>query len=103
MNSPKTKHTAELPTARKIRRACSNELYRTAKRLKTFISKEKMEQAEKLYTKKVCLNLIFVHENHDNRKKLCDWWDEAVCGEIAELWEVEPERLRSAFRDAFGG
>lgn len=52
MNSHKTKHAAELPTARKIRRACSNELYRTAKRLKTFIPKEKMEQAEKLYTKK---------------------------------------------------
>ncbi|QGG57645.1 dehydrogenase [Paenibacillus sp. B01] len=103
MNSHKTKHAAELPTARKIRRACSNELYRTAKRLKTFIPKEKMEQAEKLYTKKVGLNLIFVHENHDNRKKLCDWWDDNVCGDIAELWEVEPERLRLAFRDAFGG
>jgi toxin CptA len=34
---------------------------------------------------------------------LADWWDENVSGEIAELWEVEPSKLRSAFRDAFGG
>lgn len=50
-NAPK--HTAGLPTARKIRRACSNELYRTVKRLKVWVSKEKMEQAEKLYFKRL--------------------------------------------------
>ncbi|MCM3748300.1 dehydrogenase [Paenibacillus pasadenensis] len=102
-NPSSKKHQPNLPTVRKIRRACSNELYRTVKRLKTFISKEKVEEAEKLYTKKVCLSIVFVHENHDNRKKLCDWWDENVSAEIAELWEVDPERLRQAFRDAFGG
>ncbi|OXM13143.1 dehydrogenase [Paenibacillus herberti] len=100
---PANKHRPELPTARKIRRACSNELYRTVKRLKIFIPKDKIEEAEKLYTKKVSLNIIFVHENHDNRKKLCEWWDANVCDEIAELWEVDPARLREAFRDAFGG
>ncbi|ASS66754.1 MULTISPECIES: dehydrogenase [unclassified Paenibacillus] len=100
---PSNKHQRELPTARKIRRACSNELYRTAKRLKGYISKEQMEQAEKLYTRKVYLNLVFVHENRDNRKKLCDWWDDNVAAEIAELWQAEPEKLKTAFRDAFGG
>ncbi|SFE12683.1 toxin CptA [Paenibacillus catalpae] len=97
------KHTSGLPSARKIRRACSNELYRTVKRLKVWVSKEKMEQAETLYYKKVIQNLIFIAENEKNRKVLSDWWDENVASEIAELWEVDVAKLRWAFRDAFGG
>ncbi|WP_336784933.1 dehydrogenase [Paenibacillus sp. MMO-177] len=103
MKSTTQKHTSGLPSARKIRRACSNELYRTVKRLKVWIPKEKMEQAEDLYYKKVVMNLIFIAENEKNRKVLSDWWDENVAGDIAELWEVDVEKLRWAFRDAFGG
>jgi hypothetical protein len=97
------KHNAGFPSARKIRRSCSNELYRTAKRLKLWVPKEKMEQAEKLYTKKVILNLQWIVENQSNRKAQADWWDEFVSAEIAELWEVDREKLNEAFRDAYGG
>lgn len=97
------KHQAAYPTARKIRRACENELYRTIKRLGVWIPKEQVEQAEKLYVKKVLLNLQWITENSSNRKKLADWWDENVSEEIAALWNVEQSRLCAAFRDAFGG
>jgi len=100
-NAPK--HTAGLPTARKIRRACSNELYRTVKRMKIWVPKEKMEQAETLYFKKVIVNLIWVYENKNNRKIQSDWWEENVSADIAELWEVDRVQLCIAFREAFGG
>ncbi|MCM3629386.1 dehydrogenase [Paenibacillus glycanilyticus] len=103
MKSTTQKHTSGLPSARKIRRACSNELYRTVKRLKVWVPKEKMDQAETLYYKKVIQNLLFIAENEKNRKVLSDWWDENVASEIAELWEVDVAKLRWAFRDAFGG
>lgn len=101
--TPKQKHQSGYPTARKIRRACDNELYRTAKRLGIYLPKEKLEAAEKLYFKKVATNLIWISENQSNRRKLADWWDENVSAEIAELWEVDREKLQAAFRDAFGG
>lgn len=97
------KHDAGFPSARKIRRSCSNELYRTAKRLKLWVPKDKMEQAEKLYFKKVVLNLQWIVDNQSNRKAQADWWDESVSAEIAELWEVDRARLCEAFRDAYGG
>ncbi|ANY65356.1 dehydrogenase [Paenibacillus sp. BIHB 4019] len=97
------KHDSSLPTARKIRRACSNELYRTAKRLKLWVSKEKLDQAENLYFKKVAVNLLWIHEHKSNRKLLADWWDENVSAEIAELWETDREKLSEAFRESFGG
>ncbi|MFC4103112.1 dehydrogenase [Paenibacillus xanthanilyticus] len=101
--SPPSKHAAGLPTARKIRRACDNELYRTVKRLNVYVPKEKLEAAEKLYFKKVALNLPWIAENQSNRRKLADWWDENVSAEIAELWEVDLAKLQAAFREAFGG
>lgn len=97
------KHANEYPSARKIKRACENELYRTAKRLGGYIPKEKIELAEKLYVQKVFLNLQWIHEHASNRKLLSDWWDENVSAEIAALWEVDREKLCRAFRDAFGG
>jgi hypothetical protein len=97
------KHQAAYPTARKIRRACKAELYRTSKRLKQWIAPEKLEQAEKIYYKQVILHLPWIAENQSNRKKLSDWWEEHVSKEIAELWEVDRPRLCEAFRDAFGG
>ena len=103
MKSNAQKHTAGHPTARKIRRACSNELYRTAKRMKVWISKEKIDQAEAIYFKKVILNLTWIVENESNRKVQSDWWDENVSAEIAELWEVDRSKLCAAFREAFGG
>ncbi|RIX53083.1 dehydrogenase [Paenibacillus nanensis] len=103
MKPNEQKHAAGFPSARKIRRSCSNELYRTAKRLKLWVPKDKMEQAEKLYFQKVVLNLQWIVENQSNRKAQADWWVEAVSAEIAELWEVDRERLSEAFRDAYGG
>lgn len=96
------KHDSGYPSARKIRRACENELYRTVKRLGVYVSKERLAQAEKLYFQKVILNLPWIHENLSNRKLLSDWWDENVCAEIAQLWEVDQMKLSAAFRDAFG-
>jgi hypothetical protein len=97
------KHTAALPSPRTIRRACGNELYRTIKRLKVHIPAPLLEQAEQLYVKKVIENLMWINENRSNRKILSDWWDEAVSEEIAVLWNVDLEKLRYAFRNAFGG
>jgi hypothetical protein len=103
MRPAQEKHQGGLPTARKIRRACSLELYRTAKRLKTWIPPEQMEAAGKLYYQKVATNLIWIHEHHSNRKVLADWFEENVAADIAALWEVDVKRLSDAFRDAFGG
>jgi len=100
---PAAKHEPVYPSARKIRRACSVELYRTIKRLNRYIPPEKVEEAEKLYFRKVAENLLWIHEHRGNRKKLADWWEENVCPDIAALWDVEPERLGAAFRAAFGG
>lgn len=97
------KHVPEYPTARKIRRTCNKELYRTIKRLNKYIAPELVEQAEKLYFKKVALNVQWISENSSNRKLLSDWWEEHVGPDIAELWQVEPAALSKAFRDAFGG
>ncbi|WP_424766476.1 dehydrogenase [Paenibacillus sp. sgz302251] len=103
MKANAQKHTAGYPTARKIRRACSKELYRTVKRMKLWIPKDKMEQAESLYFKKVILNLTWIVENESNRKVQADWWDEHVSADIAELWEVDRTKLCDAFREAYGG
>lgn len=98
-----SKHAAAYPSARSIRRSCSNELYRTVKRLKLWVPKEKMEQAESLYSRKVLLNLQWIMEHRSNRKAQCDWWDDNLSAEISELWGVERLQLCEAFRDAYGG
>ncbi|MDQ6421156.1 dehydrogenase [Paenibacillus sp. LHD-117] len=103
MNKHDQKHSSGLPTARKIRRACSTELYRTVKRLKVYVAKDKIEQAETIYFKKVVLNLPWIVEHKDNRKAQSDWWDQNVSAEIAELWEVDRVKLSEAFREAYGG
>jgi toxin CptA len=97
------RHQQSLPKLRTIRRSCSKELYRTIKRLNKYIEPEKIRAAEELYYKKVGANLLFIAENGSNRKKLSDWWDENVCPEIAELWDVQPRELSRAFRSAFMG
>ncbi|MBO2945522.1 hypothetical protein JJQ72_16210 [Paenibacillus sp. F411] len=91
------------PSPRGIRRACSKELYRTVKRLKTYIEPELVKQGEELYYRKVIGNLIWIHENYSNKKLLCDWWDTEVSAELAELWQVPEKALQGAFRSAFGG
>jgi ketol-acid reductoisomerase len=95
------KHSKPLPSLRHIRRSCRRELYRTAKKLKTFINDEQMKAAEKIYIQKVVFNLPWIAENGSNRKKLADWWEEQVSAEIAALWNVEPNGLAKAFRDSF--
>jgi hypothetical protein len=97
------KHTQPLPSLRRIRRACQRELYRTVKKLKTFINDEQMKAGEQIYTRKVVLNLPWIAENGSNRKKLADWWEEHVCADIAQLWNVESSVLAKAFRDSFDG
>jgi len=97
------KHASSYPTARKIKRACSNELYRTVKKLGVWISADKRKEAETIYFKKVALNLPWIFEHRSNRKVLSDWWDENVSAEIAELWGVDQAALCAAFRHAFGG
>jgi hypothetical protein len=97
------KHRPQYPSGRAIRRACSKELYRAAKRLKTRISPEQMKQAEELYVKQVLLHLAYIVETGSNRKALADWWEEHVSLEIAQLWQVDPVELNRAFRNAFGG
>jgi hypothetical protein len=99
----KMKHNQPLPSARGIRRACSKELYRARKKLGGYISSQLVEKADEVYYKKVLLNLPYIAENRSNRKLLANWFEENVCGEIAELWSVEPKALAKAFRDSFGG
>lgn len=103
MRPPKEPHKRELPNVRTIRRTCNKELYRTIKKLKKWIPPEKVEQAEKLYFKKVAENFVWIHEHAGKRKVLADWWEENVGPEIAELWEVDLSALAKAFRSAFGG
>lgn len=95
-------HNPNMPSARNIRRACANELYRTAKRMKLWVPKDKMDRAAALYYRKVALNIAWITENRDNRKKQADWWYENVSAEIAELWDVDRDKLCEAFRDAYG-
>ncbi|NHN33046.1 dehydrogenase [Paenibacillus agricola] len=101
--SHNVKHDQEYPTARKIRRSCSRELFRTRKKLGQWIAPELVKQADELYYKKVLLNLPWIVANGSNRRLLSDWWDEHIGPEIAELWDVDPAVLSKAFRDAFGG
>ena len=97
------KHQQPLPKLRTIRRSCSKELYRTLKRLNRYVEPDKVKAAEQLYYQKVGANLLFIVENGSNRKKLADWWEDNVCPEIAELWDVPPKTLARAFRTAFTG
>ncbi|MBB6638482.1 dehydrogenase [Cohnella thailandensis] len=103
MRAGQPKHQAPLPSARTIRRACSNELYRTVKRLRLYVPEEKIRQAEELYVKRVIGNLIWITENRSDRRKLADWWDAEVSEAVAELWEVDLAKLQAAFRASFGG
>ncbi|MHA6483047.1 dehydrogenase [Paenibacillus sp. strain BS8-2] len=103
MKANAQKHASGLPSARKIRRSCSNELYRTVKRMKVYIPKDKMDQAENLYFKKVAHHLLWIVEHKDNRKAQANWWAENVSEEIAALWEVDRDKLCEAFRVAYGG
>lgn len=103
MKANTQKHAAGLPTARKIRRSCSNELYRTAKRMKVYVPKDKMDKAETLYFQKVVQHLLWIVDHKDNRKAQAAWWSENVSEEIAALWEVDRDKLCEAFRDAYGG
>jgi len=97
------KHGTSLPTPRKIRRGCSKELYRTVKKLGIYIPQDKVAEGEALYYKKVIENLLWIAEHSSNRKALADWWDEAVSEDLAELWQVDHNQLKRAFRSAFGG
>lgn len=97
------KHDQNYPSARKIRRSCTREMYRARKKIGKWIAPHLVEQADELYYKKVMLHLPFIVENSSNRRLLADWWEENVGPEIAELWDIEPATLARAFRESFGG
>lgn len=99
----KGRHERQLPTPRTIRRSCKRELYRTIKRLKVHVPPDKAAEAERLYYRKVIEHLVWIAENGSNRKLLADWWARHVAPDIARLWQVDENRLASAFRDGFGG
>lgn len=103
LKRPSEKHKPQFPTVRGVRRACARELYRAAKRLKAYVPPDRMASAEKLYVGKVLQNLPYIVDNRSNHKALADWWDDNVNAEVAALWNVDPEKLAQAFRDAFGG
>lgn len=96
-------NSPELPTARKIRRSCQAELYRTLKRLKVYIPPQKLKEAEQLYFKKVASHAVWLHENRNNRKKQMDWWDENVCEELVAVLEVDRDQFAAAFRASYVG
>jgi predicted RNase H-like nuclease len=95
------KHNKSLPSLRHIRRSCQRELYRTVKKLNTYINADQLKEAEQVYLRKVVLHLPWISENGSNRKRLADWWEEQVCADIASIWNVEPHTLARAFRDSF--
>ncbi|SFL68219.1 toxin CptA [Paenibacillus sp. 1_12] len=97
------KHNQDYPTARKIRRSCSREMFRARKKLGQWIAPELVKQADELYFKKVILNMPWIVANGSNRRLLSDWWDEHIAPEVAELWKVDLAVLSKAFRDSFGG
>lgn len=97
------KHTAQLPSPRSIRRACSRELYRTLKRLDVFVPQDRIEAAEKLYFQKVVGNLLWIFEHRSDRKRQAEWWAEAVAPDIAELWGVNTDLLVKAFKESYVG
>ncbi|MED4604445.1 dehydrogenase [Paenibacillus validus] len=99
----KMKHQQPLPSVRQIRRTCSRELYRARKKVGRHITAEQIDRADDVYFKKVLANLPYIAENGSNRKLLADWFNEHVCGEVAEIYGVEREVLARAFRDSFGG
>lgn len=103
MNHQGVNHNPQLPTARKIRRSCQNELYRTIKRMKVYIPPQKLEAAEDIYFKKVIGHLTWIHENRSNRKKQVDWWEQNVLDELVAVLEVDKEHFAEAFRSSFGG
>ncbi|HZG58211.1 dehydrogenase [Paenibacillus sp.] len=103
MKQQNQKHTAQLPSPRGIRRACSRELYRTLKRLNAYVPEEKVQEAEKLYFEKVVGNLLWIFEHRSNKKKQAEWWAVAVAPDIAELWGVNEEQLVRAFKEGFAG
>jgi hypothetical protein len=95
------RHTAQLPSIRNIRRACSRELYRTAKRLNVYLTPQQMEQAEEHYFTKVIGNLMWIYENRSNRNKQAEWWAIAVAPGIAQIWKVDQNELIRAFKDGY--
>jgi hypothetical protein len=103
MKAGPEKHRLNLPSARVVRRACRRELYRTVKRLGRHVPDDLFRQAETLYVRKVVDHLPWIVEHREDRRRLADWWEERVSGEIAALWNVDRRRLADAFRDAFGG
>lgn len=96
-------HRPEYPSARKIRRSCQAELYRTIKKMKVWIPPEKIEQANKFYYNKVAQNSVWIHENRANRKKQVDWWEANCCDELANILNVDRAALAEAFRISYGG
>jgi toxin CptA len=100
-NFSNEKHNKPLPSLRHIRRSCQRELYRTVKKLNTYINDDQLKAAEQIYLRKVVLHLPWISANGSHRKRLADWWEEQVCAEVASIWNIEAPILARAFRDSF--
>jgi len=96
-------HRPEYPSARKIRRSCQTELYRTIKKMKVWVDPDKVEKANQFYYQKVVQNSVWIHENRANRKKQVEWWESHCCDEMASILEVNREALAIAFRASYIG
>src|SRR5690606_41032830 len=99
------KHTTktklyDIPTARKIRRDCSKELYRAIKRMDIYVSQDKIEQAERYYAQMVATHYLHLRELNQ-RKKQVEWWEEHCSTKLAELLEVDQQLFIQAFKRAY--
>lgn len=99
------KHTqaasSNYPTARKIRRDCSKELYRALKRMNVHVEESKLIEAEKYYTKMVITNHPTMRELHNNRNGQVQWWNEHCSEQLALILEVEHSAFVEAFTKAY--
>lgn len=87
----------DYPTARKIRRDCSKEIYRALKRMNVHVEQSKLTEAEQYYTKMVITHFQVIRELSKNRKNQVQWWDEHCSEQLSVILGVD----RTAFVEAF--
>ena len=101
------KHTKttghEYPTARKIRRDCSKELYRALKRMDVYVKESKLKEAELYYAKMVATHYLHLADLNKQRKKQVEWWKEHCSEQIATILDVNHEQFVQAFTQAYLG
>jgi len=101
------KHTIttgyEYPTARKIRRDCSKELYRALKRMNVYVNQDKIKEAELYYAQMVATHYLLLADLKKQRKKQVEWWEEHCSGKLADILELNHDQFVQAFRRTYLG